>query len=107
RRHGSNRVYPTAAMWLLLVAIFAATGPAFGGSVAQYVKKSGEWFRTEEAKKIAANVSSWQASEGGWPKNSDTTAPFTGEREKLRSTFDNGATTDELRFLARMMDATN
>jgi PelA/Pel-15E family pectate lyase len=37
----------------------------------------------------------------------NTTVPFTGERAKLHGTFDNGATTDELRYLARMVDAAN
>src|SRR4029077_14369272 len=32
--------------------------------------------------------------------------PFTGDRRTLKGTFDNGATTDELRFLARMFAAT-
>src|SRR5205085_4298844 len=33
--------------------------------------------------------------------------PFEGEREKLSGTFDNGATTGELRFLTRALGATN
>lgn len=54
------------------------------------------------------NVLSHQAENGGWPKNIDTTAkPYTGEKAKLRGTFDNGATVDELRFLARYFGETN
>jgi pectate lyase len=54
------------------------------------------------------NVLSWQSPLGSWPKNKDTTAkPFTGDAEKLKGTFDNGATTGELRLLARAFRATN
>ena len=95
-----------AILSALLIAMLAGIDPAFGASVAEYVKKPDEWFRSDEAKGIATNILSWQASEGGWPKNVNTTAPFTGERAQLHSTFDNHATTDELRFLARMVDAT-
>jgi pectate lyase len=36
-----------------------------------------------------------------------TAAPYRGDRKKLRPTFDNGATTDELRFLARAYNVTH
>ncbi len=68
-----------------------------------FLSKPDDWFRTAEAQHVAKNILSWQSSEGDWPKNTDTTVPFIGEREKLKGTFDNGATTDELRFLARMI----
>lgn len=69
-----------------------------------YVRKPDDWFRSDEGRRIAENILSWQSSEGGWPKNTNTTVPFTGEREKIKGTFDNGATTDELRFLARLIE---
>jgi pectate lyase len=79
----------------------AATGPR------QYLRQSDRWFAGEEAQRIAAHVLSYQSSLGGWPKNVDTTAaPFTGDRASLKPTFDNDATTDELRFLARIYGAT-
>jgi PelA/Pel-15E family pectate lyase len=53
-------------------------------------------------------VLSYQADAGGWPKNIDTTArPYAGERKDLKPTFDNAATTDEIRLLARAFAATN
>jgi PelA/Pel-15E family pectate lyase len=74
----------------------------------QYLNRSPEWFSSDEAKKIAANILTYQADLGGWPKNIDTTAkPYTGDREKLDPTFDNSATTDELRYLAHMFQATH
>src|SRR5262249_31355899 len=79
----------------------AARGPS------QYLQQPDAWFSSAEALRIAANVLSYQAEAGGWPKNVDTTAaPYTGQRKDLKPTFDNGATTDELRFLARVFDAT-
>src|SRR5688572_4947142 len=79
---------------------------AHASPVAQHVNKADDWFRSDEARRIAANILSWQSPRGDWPKNSNTTVPFTGDRAKLTGTFDNGATTDELRFLARMAGAT-
>ncbi len=74
----------------------------------QYAKQSVEWFQSEEGRRIADNVLTWQTPHGGWPKNRDTASePFDGKSEDLRATFDNSATTGELRFLARAFRATN
>jgi pectate lyase len=79
------------------------TTPRAGG----LLKQPEEWFRGEEGRRITDNVLSWQSSAGSWPKNKSTTrAPYTGDASKLKGTFDNGATTDELRFLARACRAT-
>ncbi len=91
------------AMALLLAAApaAAAKGPR------DYLRKPDAWFAGDEAKRVAANILSYQADLGGWPKNVDTAAaPYTGDRAQLKPTFDNGATTDELRFLARIGNAT-
>ena len=78
----------------------AATGPT------RYLKMPADWFAGGEARQLAANILSWQSDLGGWPKNEDTAAqPYAGDRALLHPTFDNGATTDELRFLARCFDA--
>jgi PelA/Pel-15E family pectate lyase len=77
---------------------------AAGGGAVAYLKKPDEWFSSPEGHRIAANILSYQSDSGGWPKNTDTVAqPHTGDRKKLKPTFDNGATTDELRFLARRL----
>src|SRR3954468_14452222 len=91
-----------ALLALLVVAQFAFA------SAKQHLKHPDEWYRSDEGKRIAANILSQQSELGGWPKNVDTTVPYTGtDREKdLKPTFDNGATTDELRFLARAHRAT-
>ncbi|HJZ57039.1 MAG TPA: pectate lyase [Gemmataceae bacterium] len=88
------------------LAVVLLSSPAFAAGPARYLNKPDDWFASEEGKRIAANILSHQSDLGGWPKNTDTTVPFTGDRTKIQPTFDNGATTDELRFLARAFAAT-
>ncbi len=87
---------------LLFLSLSEATVPS------QYTKQSTEWFQGEEGRRIADNVLTWQTPYGSWPKNKDTASkPFDGDSKDLRGTFDNGATTNELRFLVRAFLATN
>jgi pectate lyase len=101
---GQGAALLLAAGALLLAApgrASAADGPR------KYLKNADDWFAGDEARRVAANILSHQSDLGGWPKNIDTTrAPFTGDRKDLKPTFDNDATTDELRFLARVYNAT-
>jgi PelA/Pel-15E family pectate lyase len=95
----------------MLIALFGVgsiyAGTAFSKGPDRYLNRSAAWFSSDEAKQIADNILSYQADAGGWPKNVDTAAkPYTGDREKLEATFDNDATTDELRYLARCFNAT-
>jgi len=72
-----------------------------------YLNRPADWFKSQEAATIAENILSHQSSAGGWPKNTSTaTKKHTGDPDKIKPTFDNGATTDELRFLARLVTAT-
>ncbi|MDZ4403389.1 pectate lyase [Prosthecobacter sp.] len=76
-----------------------------------FLEKPEPWYGSAEAQTIAANILSYQSDYGGWPKNMDlTAAPFAGQRVDLvgefKPIFDNGATTDEVRFMARMFRAT-
>lgn len=65
------------------------------------------WYRGDEAARLAENVLSHQSTRGDWPKNLDTSAsPYHGDRTRLAGTFDNGATTGEMRFLARAFAVT-
>jgi PelA/Pel-15E family pectate lyase len=76
-------------------------------SARQLLNKPPDWYKGEEAAKAAAAVLSYQALSGGWPKNVDTAAaPYEGDRSQIEATYDNSATTDELRFIARMFNAT-
>jgi PelA/Pel-15E family pectate lyase len=93
---------------LLLLAVVGDVRAKQRG-VADYLDKPTGWYASPEGRQIAANVISWQSDLGGWPKNVDTAnAPYSGpDRKKdLQPTFDNGATTDEIRFLARAYNAT-
>jgi pectate lyase len=91
---------PTLAALLLSLANATA-------SPEDLLKKPDSWFRSDEGKEAAANVLSWQSPEGSWLKNQDTSdKPYTGKAESLDGTFDNKATTGELRFLARAFRVT-
>ncbi|MFH5804497.1 pectate lyase [Alienimonas sp. DA493] len=94
------------SLFAVALLLFAAA-PADAGPK-DFLKKPAAWFATEEAARIGANVLSFQAESGGWPKNVDTTAaPHRGDRAELRGTYDNRATTDELRLLAKLYNATH
>nr|AAW84057.1 pectate lyase [uncultured bacterium] len=73
----------------------------------EFAQKADDWYRGDEGRRVASNILSHQSLQGSWPKNTDTTARFfNGDLAKIQGTFDNGATTDELRFLARAFVAT-
>lgn len=64
------------------------------------------WYASDEARRLAESMLHHQTPLGDWPKNTDTTAaPTAGSRPPSRGTFDNGATVNELRFLARVVAA--
>lgn len=92
----------------LVFALFVSCLLCSGGTaVSSYLKKDDQWFAGKEAEVIFGTILSYQAETGGWPKNTNTTKePFDGKKKDLQATFDNGATTDELRFLARIFGAT-
>ena len=98
-----HRFIRVAILALCMVTANAVAEPR------EYLKKPADWFKSDEARKIADNVLSFQSDLGGWPKNTDTSSrPYAGaDRDQdLAPTFDNGATTDELRLLARIHGAT-
>jgi PelA/Pel-15E family pectate lyase len=104
-------------VWILTATAFTvgaygivspASAQRFRRGPVGYLDRSSDWFATDEAKQIADNILTYQADAGGWPKNIDTASkPYTGQRDKLNPTFDNSATTDELRYLAHMVQATH
>ncbi|MGK6356784.1 pectate lyase [Sphingomonas sp. DT-207] len=86
--------------------------------------KDARWYASAEAQRIADNIVSFQTPAGGWGKNQDRTAPPRAKGQSFVivehlppmakgdiqardaswvyvGTIDNGATTTELRFLAR------
>lgn len=74
-----------------------------------------EFFKTDVARRIGDQVLLWQRSTGGWPKNIDMAAPL-NDKEKAKvmadkgrkddSTTDNGATSMQMRYLARLFQTT-
>jgi PelA/Pel-15E family pectate lyase len=100
------RIWVVPTLLLGLLAAVASAAPRT--SAGKYFDRPADWFKSAEAAAIAGNILSYQAPEGGWPSNVDTAAkPYDGvEPKALRSTFDNSATSDELRYLARIASAT-
>lgn len=98
-----HHVIPIAfALCLVGMNSFAASAPW-----STLAKQPAEWYRSTEGIRATTNILSWQSPHGLWPKNLDTAARPNGEAAKeVKGTFDNGATVEELRFLARAFRAT-
>ncbi|MFT5407285.1 MAG: PelA/Pel-15E family pectate lyase [Verrucomicrobiales bacterium] len=92
----------------LLITFIVLTASLNAASRAEkLIKNPDSWFSSDEGKKAMKCILSWQSDHGDWPKNKDTTSePYSGDRSKLRGTFDNGATIGELRVLARAFQLT-
>lgn len=81
----------------------------------QCLSQDESWYSGKEALRIADNVLEYQKSSGGWEKNIDMAEPLDTaavkklrtEKDKIGSTIDNGATYTQLRFLAKVYDATH
>lgn len=71
----------------------------------QILKQPSEWYGGDDARKAAASVTAYQTEVGGWPKNVDMTQPPETRPAVAESTIDNGATTTQIRFLARVVTA--
>jgi pectate lyase len=97
-----------AALPGLILALAGETSvQAAAAAWRDFAARPEEWYRGPEGRRTADNILTWQASLGGWPKNVNSASePFAGDAAKIRDTFDNGATTAELRFLARAFRAT-
>ena len=77
------------------------------------LRQPAAWYQGPLAARIARNVLLYQRTSGGWPKNQEMATVLTaaeherisGEQSTADSTIDNGATTTQLRFLARVRAA--
>lgn len=66
------------------------------------------WCGDAECTAVIRAVLSHQSPRGDWPKGADTTLkPYEGDSARILGTFDNGATTNETRFLAHVASVTN
>src|SRR5688572_26712389 len=97
----------------LAAAAGAATFPSAGSVLDPALDRPAEWFKSDEGKKLADNIVTWQNPEGGWwkeydPKIARPADLVRDEKDAWQnvSTFDNGATYSELRLLARAYQAT-
>ena len=98
----------TVVLMLLLTVVLTPEVGAATMTVREALNQSDTWFRSEEGQTALDNVLSHQSIRGDWPKNKNSTAKsFSGERRSIKGTFDNGATTGELRLLARALVVTN
>jgi PelA/Pel-15E family pectate lyase len=97
----------------LVPELFATAVPA-GVDWRAALAQPAEWYGQEEARCIAGNVILWQRSNGGWPKNVDMARALSSEEARVvqaghdltDTTIDNGATYEEVRFLALVRSAT-
>ena len=74
-----------------------------------YKRTDEEWNATWEAERLADNMISHQSAEGGWPKNRNYHLnAYQGEKfaNSWEGAFDNDATVQEMRFLAKVYEAT-
>lgn len=79
----------------------------------EYFDQSEAWFRSDSARLVADAVFTFQTPSGGWSKRTDMTRPrapgmsYYSETADWHymPTFDNGATTGQLRFLVRVFAA--
>ena len=72
-----------------------------------YRSRPDSWYQSEEGRRVGDHVLSWQSAGGSWPKNIDTyRARCPQVPDEIQGTFDNGATTDQMRFVARAWRAT-
>jgi PelA/Pel-15E family pectate lyase len=83
-----------------------------GVSWSNVLRQPAAWYGSSEARAVADHVLTHQRAAGGWPKNTDMTRPpdpavLAASRQTPDSTFDNGATTTEMRFLALVFRATD
>ena len=91
-----------ALMLIWIVASLAGISNKSEAKPGLYLHQSSAWFNSEAGQHRLRNLLSHQDRHGCWPKNRDTTATeFTGPNHELRGTFDNSATVDEIRLLAK------
>ncbi|MFT3844077.1 MAG: pectate lyase [Lacibacter sp.] len=106
----------------LIVLLFISSAVVAQNNNEDYLKYSwkkvatqmpDQWYSTADAQRVAETVLFCQQDNGGWQKNKPYHLPLTkqdsskitGSRSGVGSTIDNGATTTEMIFLAKMNTA--
>ena len=106
-----------ALLTIILIAGFLTEANAQNASSMKWAeicsgKMSADWYGSEEAQKIADTVLSVQKNNGGWMKNdqlhklSDSELADLLSSRSEHSCLDNTATTQEMRFLAKVYQKT-
>jgi len=125
-RSQKQREFDRATLAAELPAGETAPPPPVPGSGKMPLNKDAAWYGSLDARAIAATIVSFQTPSGGWSKNQDRTGPprrrgqrYANDAESMQldpgnfdvphdrfwtyvGTLDNGATTTEMRFLARV-----
>lgn len=113
---------------LIVLLLVAHITSVFGQNEASYKDKQqyknwvrlapkleDSFFQTQEAIRIAENVLLYQLNTGGWPKNiympaelsaAEKKAVIAAQKDENESTIDNGATSTEIQYLARIYNVT-
>ncbi|MBT3269344.1 pectate lyase [Candidatus Poribacteria bacterium] len=92
---------------LVTAFLFAPSSEAQRYRWRDYDEKPTEWFASDEGRRIAGAILTYQSSHGGFPKNVEMVSkPYDGDPAELSATFDNGATYGQLPFIAHMYWAT-
>ncbi|MDA7864976.1 pectate lyase [bacterium] len=93
---------------ILIAAIFVLGSLTSKAGTRECLKQPDAWFSSRMGRVHLDNLLTYQDGEGCWPKNVDTTSKvFEGNAKDLNGTFDNGATVNELRLLARGFNITH
>ena len=107
-----------AKYFCVFTVLLSVSSPAWAAKKkknAELKRVDREFFVTPEARRIGEQLLLFQRETGGWPKNIDMVTPLNDEEraeieaEKGRrddSTTDNGATTLQMAYLARLYAAT-
>lgn len=106
-----SRMTLTIALAICAQGGLAAAEPTIGWT--QCLRQPAGWYPGAEAGRVAEVVIRHQRTSGGWPKNEEMARELTeadrahlaAARSRTDSTIDNGATTTQMRFLARVYRA--
>jgi len=98
----------------LCLVLAAPLGAVESVKWSERLPRDPKWFAGEQGRAIADNLLLYQYPSGGWPKNIDMAKPLSpAEKAELEerahddATMDNGATTTQIKFLARAFAATS
>ncbi|MDA1192347.1 MAG: pectate lyase [Candidatus Poribacteria bacterium] len=98
---------PLVALVAVVLALIAPTSHAVNYRWGDYDDKPLDWFASDEGRRIAHHILTYQSPDGGFPKNTDMASkPYEGDPADIQPMFDNGATYQHLPFLAHTFWAT-